>query len=83
MIVVGTHIDLVPRADKDEQVTLWTTMVEAFKLNRGHSHLYPSIMGICFVGLPKKGKQFGVHGPDGLANCIYDVAMTMEVPNGT
>ena len=79
--MVGTHIDLIPRAEKDENVKLWTMKVEAFKANRAHSHLYPR-MGIYFVGLPKKGKQFGVHGPDGLADCMYDIAMKMEVPNG-
>ena len=79
MIVVGTHMDLIPRTEKEEKVKTWKQMVEAYKMNRAHSYLYPSIMGICFVGLPKRGKQIGV---DGLADCIYDVAMKMEVPNG-
>ena len=83
VIVVGTHIDLVPRTEREEKVKLWQEMVNCYSSNRAHSHLYPHIMGVCFVGIPQRGKQTGIHGPDGLADCIYDVAMTMEVPNGT
>lgn len=82
VIVVGTHIDTVPRAEKDEKIRGWMEMINTYKKNRAHSHFYPRIMGVCFVGIPQKGKQFGVHGPDGLADCIFDVAMKMDVPKG-
>ena len=82
VIVVGTHIDLVPRPEKDEKIRGWMEMISAYKRNRAHSYLYPTIMEVCFVGIPRKGKQTGVHGPGGLADCIYDVAMRMEVPKG-
>lgn len=83
VIVVGTHIDLLFRANREDYIKEWRQMINAYKKNRAHSHLYPSIMGVCFVGIPKKGKHIGVHGPDGLADCIFDVAMKMEVPKGT
>ena len=50
MIVVGTHIDLVPRTEREEKVKLWQEMVNCYSSNRAHSHLYPHIMGVCFVG---------------------------------
>lgn len=83
VIVVGTHIDLLFRANREGLVKEWRQMINEYKKNRAHSHLYPSIMGVCFVGIPKKGRHIGVHGSDGLADCIFDVAMKMEVPKGT
>jgi Leucine-rich repeat (LRR) protein len=82
VIVVGTHMDLVPRTEREEKARVWLDMVNWYNSNRAHSHLYPHIMGTCFVGIPQKGKVSGVHGPDSLADFIYDVAMKMEVPNG-
>lgn len=86
MIVVGTHMDLVPRPEREEKVRVWQEMVLRYNSNRANCHLYPHIMGTCFVGIPPKGKPTGVHGPahgqDCLADHIYDVAMKMEVPNG-
>ena len=80
--MVGTHMDLVPRTEREEKARVWLDMVNWYNSNRAHSHLYPHIMGTCFVGIPQKGKVSGVHGPDSLADFIYDVAMKMEVPNG-
>ena len=82
VIVVGTHMDLVPRTEREEKARVWQEMVNWYNSNRAHSHLYPHVMGTCFVGIPHKGKVTGVHGPDSLADFIYDVAMKMEVPNG-
>ena len=80
---MGTHLDLVLRNEREEKVKVWIEMIDMYKKNRAHSHLYPNIMGVCFVGIPKRGRRIGVHGPDGLADCIYDVAMKMEVRSGT
>ena len=83
VIVVGTHLDTVPRPDREEKMRKWTEMIHLYKNRRAHSHLYPNIMEACFVGLPRKGKQVRVHGPDGLADCIFDVAMKMNTHKGT
>ena len=82
VIVVGTHLDLVSRYEREDKIRVWIEMINAYKKYRVHSHLYPNILGVCFVGIPKSGKHIGVHGPNGLADCIYNVAMKMEVPNG-
>ena len=83
VIVVGTHLDLVPRAEREEKMKKWQEKVNIYSSNRAHSHLYPNIMATCFVGIPQqKGRHIGVYGPDGLADNIYDVAMKMVVPNG-
>ena len=83
VIVVGTHLDTVPRPDREEKMRKWIEMIHLYKNRRAHSHLYPNIMEACFVGLPRKGKQVRVHGPDGLADCIFDVAMKMNTHKGT
>ena len=79
VIVVGTHLDEVPRSEREYKCKVWKERILDYQNQRAHSMLYPNIMEVLFVGIPRKGKALYV---DKLVDVIYDVAMTMDVPRG-
>lgn len=80
VIVVGTHLDEVPRNEREHKCKAWKERILDYQNQRAHSMLYPNIMEVLFVGIPRRGKALYV---DRLVDVIYDMAMTMDVPKGT
>ena len=78
MVIVGTHLDLVPLERRNAMETLWCERITAlFQGPKGKG--FPHLAGIYFVGCPEVGRIVRVME---LANALYDVAMEMEFRQG-
>ena len=78
-MVVGTHLDEIPRAQRDNKCKIWRDKLEKYRIGRHHSKAYPRIKDVHFVGCPPKGKPIHV---EALNDLLYDVAMDMDAPRG-
>ena len=78
-MVVGTHLDEIPRVQRDNKCKIWRDKLEKYRIGRHHSKAYPRIKDVHFVGCPPKGKPIHV---EALNDLLYDVAMDMDAPRG-
>ena len=79
VIIVGTHIDELPRFEREQRIRAFREMLERYRIGRMTSRGYPIIKDICFVGCPLRGRSIDI---DTLNDAIYNTAMEMESPNG-
>lgn len=79
VVVVGTHLDEIPRVQRENKCKLWCDKLEKYRIGRHHSKAYPHIVGVHFVGCPQKGKPIQV---EALNDALYDVAVDMDAPRG-
>jgi hypothetical protein len=79
VIIVGTHIDELPRFEREQKLRGFKDMLEQYRIGRMTSRGYPIIKDICFVGCPVRGRPIDI---DTLNDAIYNTAMKMESPNG-
>ena len=79
VIIVGTHIDEIPRAERDRKLSAFKDMLGRYRIGRMTSRGYPIIKDICFIGCPPRGKVMDI---DSLNDAIYNTAIEMESPNG-
>lgn len=79
VIIVGTHIDELPRFEREQRIRAFRDMLERYRIGRMTSRGYPIIKDICFVGCPLRGRPIDI---DTLNDAIYNTAMEMESPNG-
>ena len=79
VIIVGTHIDELPRSEREQKLHGFKDMLERYQIGRMTSRGYPNIKAICFVGCPLRGRPIDI---DTLNDTIYNTAMEMESPNG-
>lgn len=79
VIIVGTHIDELPRFEREQKIRGFRDMLERYRIGRMTSKGYPVIKDICFVGCPPRGRPLDV---DTLNDIIYNTAIEMESPHG-
>lgn len=80
VVVVGTHLDMIPRAERERKCRIWRDKLEKYSFSRQHSKAFPRILGLHFTGCPQRGKTIEV---ETLNDMLYDVAMDMDAPRGT
>ena len=80
MIVVGTHVDLIPKAEREKKCRIWKDKLEEYRIGRSMSRGFPNIVSVHFVGCPPKGR--GAINIDTLNDLIYNTAISMESPTG-
>ena len=76
---MGTHIDELPRLEREQKIQGFKDVLERYRIGRMTSRGYPIIKDICFVGCPLRGRPLDI---DVLNDAIYNTAMEMESPNG-
>lgn len=79
VIIVGTHIDELPRFEREQKIRSFRDILERYRIGRMTSRGYPIIKDICFVGCPVRNRPIDI---DSLNDAIYNTAMEMESPNG-
>lgn len=82
VIIVGTHLDKIPRHEREQKCRTWLGMLDRYKVDRLSSKGYPIIKHIYFVGCPPlrgKGRPLNL---DKLNDIIYNTAMEIESPRG-